>query len=230
MTPKTTGVKICGLKDKDNLRAALDAGAEYVGLVFHPASPRFIDVQTAWSLAREVPPDVKIVGLFVNPSDRELTKILSQVKIDMIQLHGDEDPLRVIAIKSGYNLPVMKTIRVAGEDDLSGVAHFEKAADWLLFDTKLPPALTLPPIHGGEGWEGGQSFGDTGQSFDWNLLAGKTFKKPWMLSGGLNAENVKDALALLQPDAVDVSSGVENISGEKDPDKIRAFIRTAAGQ
>lgn len=202
-----TSVKICGPKDIETLRTALDAGANFIGLVFHPASPRNLDVSTAWNLAREVPPDVKVVGLFVNPTDRELTKILSQVRIDMIQLHGDEDPMRVLEIRAGYKIPVMKAIRVGTADDLRDVAKFEKIADWLLFDTKTADAQ-----------------GGTGQSFDWNILKGRGFAKPWMLAGGLNAGNVTEALKIVKPDAVDVSSGVESAPGVKDPAKIRAFI------
>lgn len=205
-----TGVKICGLRDLDTARAAMNAGADFIGLVFYPPSPRHVDTSMAWTIAREVPPDVKIVGLFVNPSDREITKILSQVRIDMIQLHGDETPMRILEIKAGYNKPVMKAIRVGNEDDLRDVGKFEKIADWLLFDSKHEQA------HGG-----------TGQSFNWSLLKDKVFTKPWMLAGGLNASNVRQALAVVKPDALDVSSGVESSPGVKDPDKIRAFIEMA---
>jgi phosphoribosylanthranilate isomerase len=203
-----TAVKICGIKDVETLRAALDSGGKYIGLVFYPDSPRYIDPQEAWPLTREIPPDVKLVGLFVNPDDKWLRNVLSRVKLDMIQLHGDEDPLRIVEIKAAYKIPVMKAIRIGGADDLAQIAKFENSADWLLFDKKTD----------GE-------YGGTGKTFDWTLLAGKTFKKPWMLSGGLNSENVRKSLEILQPDVVDVSSGVERERGIKDPEKIRTFIK-----
>lgn len=202
-----TGIKICGLKEAETLQAALGAGANYIGFVFYPQSPRAINPQTAHALSREIPGDVTTVGLFVDPTDKEINATLSRIRLGMIQLHGNESPLRIIEIKAAYKLPVMKAIRIGGVDDLAQIEKFEKVADWLLFDTKV------------EGEAGG-----TGKSFDWNLLKGKTFKKPWMLGGGLNAGNVRDALNILQPDAVDVSSGVESARGVKDPEKIRAFI------
>jgi phosphoribosylanthranilate isomerase len=202
-----TKIKICGITDSENLRAALDAGAKYIGFVFYKNSPRNIEPQAAWKLSREIPDDVTTVGLFVNPTDKELNTVLSSVKLDLIQLHGDETPMRIIEIKASYNIPVMKAIRIAGQNDLENISKFEKAADWLLFDAKI------------EGEQGG-----TGKSFDWNLLRERTFFKPWMLSGGLNAGNVAQALNILHPDAVDVSSGVEKEHGIKDPAKIRIFI------
>jgi phosphoribosylanthranilate isomerase len=205
-----TAVKICGLRDIETLRAALNAGAEFIGLVFHSHSPRNVDISMAWNMAREVPDDVTVVGLFVNPTDKEITKVLSQVRIDIIQLHGDEDPMRILEIKAGYKKPVMKAMRVGSAEDLRDVRKFEKVADWLLFDAKSDVA------HGG-----------TGQSFDWSILRDVQFQKPWMLAGGLNAHNIQDALKVVKPDAVDVSSGVESAPGIKDPDKIRAFIECA---
>ncbi len=202
-----TGVKICGLKDPELLRAAVGAGADYVGLVFYPGSPRHIEPAAAQALLREIPADVSVVGLFVNPTDKELRQTLSFVKPGMIQLHGDESPLRIIEIRAAYKIPVMKAIRVAGAQDLNGIEKYEAVSDWLLFDTKV------------EGQAGG-----TGKTFDWTLLEGRTFKKPWMLSGGLNAANVGGALNVARPDAVDVSSGVESAPGVKDAAKIRAFI------
>lgn len=202
-----TKIKICGLKTPETLRAALDAGTDYVGFVFYPPSPRNIDAAQAYALSREIPADVTLVGLFVNPTDKELNAVLSRVRLGLIQLHGDEPPLRIIEIKAAYKIPVMKAIRIGGIEDLAQVEKFEKSADWLLFDTKI------------EGEAGG-----TGKSFDWTLLRGKTFQKPWMLGGGLTPENVRRALNILQPGAVDVSSGVESARGVKDPAKIRAFI------
>lgn len=204
-----TSVKICGLSDPKNLKAATSNGARFVGFVFYPPSPRYIEFDTAWNLARAVPTGVRSVGLFVNPNDEELERILTGIQLDMIQLHGDETPGRIAEIKAKYNMPVIKAIRVASAEDLNTLEGFETIADWLLFDAK-PPKADLP--------------GGTGESFDWKILSGRNFKKPWMLSGGLNSQNVSEALSILKPDAVDISSGVESERGKKDSNKIKTFL------
>ena len=206
-----TAVKICGLSTPETLQAAIEAGVRYVGFVFVEKSPRHVSFDTAWNLARAVPTGVRSVGLFVDPDDETLERILTGVQLDMVQLHGNETPGRVAEIKSKYAMPVMKAIRVADESDLENVEGFEAAADWLLFDAKI------------DGLQGG-----TGHSFDWNLLKDRTFSKPWMLGGGLNADNVGEALSILAPDAVDVSSGVESAPGIKDPQKIVSFINAVS--
>ncbi len=202
-------VKICGLTTPDTLTAAINAGARFIGFVFYEPSPRNIALDTAKELALQIPTGVRSVGLFVNPTDEQLGETLGKVQIDMIQLHGDESPERVAEIKARYNLEVMKAINVREESDLEAIPSYEAVVDWLLFDSK-PEQATLP--------------GGTGQNFDWSLLKGKSFSKPWMLSGGLTAKNVGEALAQLSPDAVDVSSGVESAPGAKDAEKIKAFI------
>lgn len=208
-----TRVKICGIKDPENLNAAIHAGARYIGFVFYEASPRFVSFDTAWNLARMVPTGIRSVGLFVDPDDEYLHRIVSGIQLDMIQLHGNETPERVAKIKQKFKMPVMKAIRVAGQNDLDDLEKYEAAADWLLFDAKIDGDLP----------------GGTGHSFDWSILAGREFSKPWMLGGGLNADNIGEALSILRPDAVDVSSGVESSRGQKDPVKIKAFIsRTTA--
>lgn len=206
-----TDVKICGLNDPDNLAAAIEAGTRFVGLVFYPPSPRDVSFDTAWNLARAVPTGVRSVGLFVNPEDEQLERILTGIQLDMVQLHGDETPGRINEVKQRFSMPVMKAIRIRDESDLKDIDGYEAAADWLLFDAR-PENAELP--------------GGTGQSFDWNILKNREFKKPWMLSGGLNESNVKEALSILKPDAVDVSSGVESAPGKKDATKIKAFINT----
>jgi len=206
-----TAVKICGLSTPETLNAAIEAGARYIGFVFYEASPRNVSFDTAWNLARTVPTGVRSVGLFVDPSDEELERIATGIQLDMIQLHGNETPERVAEIKERYAMQVMKAIRVREEKDLKTVTQYEAVADWLLFDSK-PEKATLP--------------GGTGHTFDWNLLKGKTFSKPWMLGGGLTPENVGDAIAQLSPTAVDVSSGVESTPGQKDTAKIKTFIET----
>ncbi len=205
-----THVKICGISDPETLKATVDSGARFIGFVFYEPSPRNVSFDTAWNLARAVPTGVRSVGLFVDPEDTFLERIVSGVPLDMIQLHGDESPGRVAEIKDKFKMPVIKAIRVGSKADLDGIEGYESAADWLLFDAKS---------------EKGQ--GGTGEAFDWNILAGRTFTKPWMLSGGLTGENVAEALKTLHPDAVDVSSGVESERGVKDPEKIRKFIEAA---
>ncbi|HOO81212.1 MAG TPA: phosphoribosylanthranilate isomerase [Alphaproteobacteria bacterium] len=204
-----TAVKICGLKDPENLSAATSAGARYVGFVFYPPSPRNIAADSAKELSLTLPTGVKAIGLFVNPTNEQLEHILGIVPLDMLQLHGSESPERVQQIKDKFAMPVMKATKIREPADLETVPAYEETADWLLFDSR-PEAATLP--------------GGTGHSFDWSLLAGKTFSRPWMLSGGLTPENVAEALSQLSPTAVDVSSGVESAPGVKDPAKIKAFI------
>ena len=201
-----TAVKICGLSETETLKAAIEAGADFIGFVFYPSSSRFVSIETAADLAKLVPPTVKKVGLVVDATDQELLQITQDVELDILQLHGDETPERVEEIAGLTALPIMKAIRVRSEADLENVSDYETVADWLLFDNKCE---TAP--------------GGTGESFDWGLLAGQSFSKPWMLSGGLTAENVIGALKL-SPDAVDVSSGVESEKGVKDAGKIKTFI------
>lgn len=200
-------VKICGLKTPDAMTAALESGADFVGLNFYPPSPRYVDIEVAAYIAAYVPNKTKIVGLFVDPDDVTLQNTLNNVRLDIIQLHGSETPERVKEIRETFNLPVMKIIPVTGKESLESAAAFESAADWLMFDAK-----------------GDKLPGGNGIAFDWTILKDRTFKKPWMLAGGLTADNVAEALSILSPTAVDVSSGVESAPGVKDPDKIRNFI------
>lgn len=202
----STLVKICGLKTPDAMTAALEEGADFVGLVFHHASPRHVEIEVAAYLASYVPEATKIVGLFIDPSDKTLSEILENVRLDMIQVHGSETPERMADIKTKFGKPVIKSIGIASAEDVATIKDYEAAADWLLLDSRG---------------------GGTGKSFDWKLLDGVTFAKPWMLAGGLTPGIVGGAIKRLKPDAVDVSSGVESTRGVKDPEKIRAFIRTA---
>lgn len=202
-------VKICGLSEPQTLNAAIKAGARFIGFVFYPPSPRNIAPNTAKELALSLPTGVRSVGLFVDPTDEQLEETLGIVPLDMLQLHGTETPERVKDIKEKFAMPVMKAFNIREEADFKPVRDYETVVDWLLFDSR-PETAALP--------------GGTGQSFDWSLLAGKTFSKPWMLSGGLTPENAGRALAQLSPDALDVSSGVESAPGLKDTAKIEAFI------
>lgn len=202
-------VKICGLRAPETLSAAIESGARFVGFVFYPPSPRNIAADTAKELSLQIPTGVRAVGLFVDPTDEHLSDTISIVPLDMIQLHGNESAERVKEIKERFAMPVMKAINLREASDLDNISDYEAVADWLLFDSK-PETADLP--------------GGTGERFDWSLLAGKTFSKPWMLSGGLTADNVSEALSQLSPDAVDISSGVESARGVKDAEKIKAFI------
>ncbi|PCJ03190.1 MAG: phosphoribosylanthranilate isomerase [Alphaproteobacteria bacterium] len=210
MSHKKITAKICGIKTPEALGAAVRGGARFVGFVFFPPSPRHVAIDTAKALALMLPTGVRSVGLFVDPTDAQLDAVTGRVQLDMIQLHGAETPQRVAEIKGKYALPIIKAFSVSHVEDIALARAYEDHVDWLLFDAKPPADSDVP--------------GGTGQSFDWVLLQGLEFSKPWMLSGGLNAENVEQALSVLSPDAVDVSSGVESVRGEKDIEKIRAFL------
>ncbi len=210
MSLKKITAKICGIKTPEALQAAVQNGARFIGFVFFPPSSRHVAIDTAKALALMLPTGVRSVGLFVDPADAQLDAVTGRVQLDMIQLHGAETPQRVAEIKDKYALPIMKAFPVSNAEDIAAARDYEDHVDWLLFDAKPPADSDVP--------------GGTGRSFDWALLKGLDFSKPWMLSGGLSAENVGDALSVLSPDAVDVSSGVESSRGEKDIEKISAFL------
>lgn len=205
-----TSIKICGIKTPEILSVAASAGARFAGFVFVPQSPRYIHPEQARLLSRQLPTGLRSVGLFVAPSDEDLAHILGAVSLDFIQLHGNESPARVQAIKSRFNIPIIKAFAISAADDLDQVAAYIPVIDWILFDAKAPSSSNIA--------------GGNGVAFDWAILKDKNFAKPWMLSGGLTPENVADALSILSPDAVDVSSGVESSRGVKDAQKVRDFI------
>lgn len=204
--------KICGLNAPDVVRAAVDAGADMVGLMFYPPSPRAVTPQRAAELARLVPAGVRTVGVFVDPTDAQLDATLAAVDLDLLQLHGAETPARVAAIKARTGRPVMKAVSIGGPDDLPLADDYAEICEFLLFDAKPPPDMTdaLP--------------GGNGVPFDWTLLAGRGWACGWMLSGGLRPENVAQAIRISGARAVDVSSGVEFRPGAKDPAAIKAFL------
>ena len=208
-------VKICGIRSPEVLEAAVSGGARYVGLNFYPPSPRAVGPMEAAALARMVPTGIRTVGLFVEPDDELLDSILGQVPLDMIQLHGGETPARIAEIKASISSPVMKAIRVAEAADLDPVADYEAVADMLLFDAKPPPNVTALP-------------GGNGVPFDWTILAGRQWSRPWMLSGGLTADNLAESVRTTGATAVDVASGVEDRPGHKDPALVTAFLDRAA--
>jgi phosphoribosylanthranilate isomerase len=206
-------VKICGLSMPEALEAALDAGADMVGFVFFPPSPRHLAFETASALGRRVRGRAQKVALSVDADDALLTAIVAALEPDLLQLHGKEPPARVAAIRRNFGLPVMKALAVAAKGDLGAVADYAEVADRMLFDGRPPREATRP--------------GGLGKAFDWRLLEDLDPGVPFMLSGGLDAGNVAEALRVTRAPAVDVSSGVERAPGEKDPDKIRAFVRAA---
>ena len=194
-----TRVKICGLRDAAMLDAAVQAGAAYVGLVFFEKSPRNVTLAQAAALAAMVPAGVAKVALVVDADDAQLDALLAQVPVDILQLHGAETPARVTEVKARYGLPVMKAVGVAGPDDLAALDIYAQVADQLLVDAKPPKGADLP--------------GGNGLAFDWRLLVGRHWLRPWMLAGGLSPQNVAEAIAMTGARQVDVSSGVESAPG-----------------
>ena len=206
-------VKICGLTGPQDVVAAADAGARYVGFVFFPKSPRNVSVQQAKALAAEVPFGVAKVALTVNADDALLDEITQNVAIDILQLHGSESVERVAQIKARTGLPVMKAIGISDADDLQKIVDYGRVADMLLVDAKPPKNADLP--------------GGNGLAFDWRLLAGRKWAVPWVLAGGLTPDNVQQAIQLTGARQVDVSSGMESAPGVKDPAKVAAFVSAA---
>jgi phosphoribosylanthranilate isomerase len=206
-------VKICGLRTEDTLDVALEEGADLVGFVFFPPSPRHLCYDVARALGARVAGRAGKVALTVDADDAVLAAILEALDPDMLQLHGKEPPARVAAIKARFGRPVMKAIPVETRADLAAVAAYAGVADRLLFDARAPREATRP--------------GGLGKPFDWHLLENLDPGVPFMLSGGLDPGNVAEALRVTRAPGVDVSSGVERAPGEKDPDKIRAFVRAA---
>jgi phosphoribosylanthranilate isomerase len=206
-------IKICGLKTPEALDVALESGADLVGFVFFAPSPRNLGLEVARVLGDRVQGRAGKVALTVNATNETLLDIVAALKPDMLQLHGTETPERVAVVRSRFGLPVMKALPIAERGDLSPIRLYAKVADRLIFDARAPQDATRP--------------GGLGNPFNWTLLAGLDAGVPFMLSGGLDASNVAEALRITGAPGVDVSSGVERAPGEKDLDKIRAFIRAA---
>jgi phosphoribosylanthranilate isomerase len=220
-----TAVKICGLKTAVMLDVAIAAGADYVGLVFYPRSPRHVELLAAARLADGARGRSQIVALVVDADDAALDSIVQDVRPDWLQLHGSESPERVAAIKARSKLKIIKAVKVATSADALTALDFTGAADLILFDAKPPPALAgaLPGVLAGA------LPGGNGLAFDWRLLDAVRDRVPYMLSGGLHPDNVAAAIQATGAVSVDVSSGVESSPGEKDANLIRAFIRSAKG-
>ncbi len=210
--------KICGINSPAALAAAAAGGADFVGFVFYPPSPRAVTPAQAAGLAAEAPAGLGRVGLFVDADDRTIEDTLAAAPLDLLQLHGDESPERLAEIRRLAGRPLIKALKIAGPADLDVLPSYAAVADWLLFDAKAPkstkPQQSLP--------------GGNALSFDWRLLADCQVGRPWFLSGGLDAGNLAQAVALSGARAVDVSSGVESRRGLKSPARIEAFLACAA--
>jgi phosphoribosylanthranilate isomerase len=204
-------VKICGINTAEAADAALAAGADFAGLVFFPASPRYVRPDQAASLAARLRGRTRIVALLADAKDDAIAGAIAAAAPDFLQLHGKETPERVGEIRARFGKPVIKVISVADASDLAGAASYE--ADMLMFDAKAPAAADRPGGHGA--------------AFDWQLLRGRSFSRPWLLAGGLNAENVARAIRACDAPGVDVSSGVETAPGVKSPEMIRDFVAKA---
>jgi phosphoribosylanthranilate isomerase len=208
-------VKICGLRTAEALDAALESGADLVGFVFFPPSPRNLGLEAARVLGEQAEGRAGKVALTVDASDEMLGDIVAALRPDMLQLHGKDAPERVVQVRTRFGLPVMKALPIAERSDLSPIREYALVADRLLFDARAPKEASRP--------------GGLGTPFDWTLLAGIDPGVPFLLSGGLDAGNVAEALALTRASGVDVSSGVERAPGVKDPARIREFVHAARG-
>jgi phosphoribosylanthranilate isomerase len=206
-------VKICGISDEAGLRATRDAGADFCGFVFFPASPRAVTPVRAAALSAAVPGGPRRVGLFVDPSDALLAEVLAALPLDVIQLHGEESPARCAEIRQKYGRPVMKALGIAQAPDLDALEDYAPAVDYFLLDAKAPPGASRP--------------GGNAAPFDWTLTADRAIPRPWLLAGGLTPENVAQAIAASGAPGVDVSSGVEASRGVKDSARIAAFVAAA---
>jgi phosphoribosylanthranilate isomerase len=206
-------IKICGLSTAEALEVALDEGADMVGFVFFPPSPRHLSFEAARLLGQRVQGRAQKVALTVDADDAWFGAIVESMRPDLLQMHGKESAARVSALKRRFGLPMMKAVPIERKDDLALAANYIAAADRILFDARAPRDATRP--------------GGLGKPFDWGLLENLALGVPFMLSGGLDSGNVAEALRITKAPGVDVSSGVERAPGEKDPDRIRGFIRAA---
>ena len=208
-------VKLCGLNTPEAMDAAVSAGADMIGLNFYPPSPRAVTTEEGARLAQRAGARVRKAGLLVNPDDELLIRVTQSVPLDLLQLHGALPPERVAEIRARFGLPVMLALPIAREEDFEAVAPFEPVADRFLFDAK-PPKTMKDALPGGNAI-----------SFDWQLLAGRSFRRPWMLAGGLTTDNVAQAVEISGAKAVDTASGVEEAPGKKSVEKIKAFVAAA---
>lgn len=214
-----TIAKICGLTDGDAVDAAIEAGADMLGFVFFEKSPRNVSPEEVAELLDPVPPEVReeleIVGLFVDPTDADIDAVFRHVRLDIVQLHGSESPERVEEVRQEFAVEVIKAIGVSSPEDLKAAEPFVGVADYLLFDAKPPAGADRP--------------GGNAQAFPWEIMKAWKADGPWLLAGGLTADNVAQAIKAAGAPGVDVSSGVEAAPGQKDPVKIEAFLKAVKG-
>ena len=208
-------VKICGITTAEAADAAVRARADFAGLVFHAPSPRNLGIEQASSIARLVRGRIRVVALLVDPSDEQAAAVAQTVAPDYFQLHGRETPVRVSELVTRFRIPVIKGFGVAEAADLANVPSYDDVAEMVLFDAKAPARTTTPGGHG--------------VAFDWQLLRGRNFQRPWLLAGGLHAQNVARAIATAEAPGVDVSSGVESAPAIKSAELIREFVAAARG-
>ena len=208
-------VKICGINSAESADAAVRAGADFAGLVFHPASPRHLALDAGRALAERMRGRVRLVALVADAGDELIADVLKAVKPDLLQLHGKESPARAAALHARFGVPLIKAIAVAEGADLASEPCYEQSCEMFLFDAKAPDGARL---------------GGRGVPFDWQLLRGRKFSRPWLLAGGLTPENVARAVATADAPGVDVSSGVETAPGVKSADLIAAFVSAARNE
>ena len=209
-------IKICGITSEKDVEAAQQLGANFIGFVLVQKSKRFVDLKKLGSLTMMVRKPSSSVALLADPSDDFLERLLMTCKVDYIQLHGEESPKRVDQIARITNIPLIKAIGVEKETDLLNIRSYEKSVDYILLDSKVKENEHLK--------------GGRGISFNWNIIRGFNFNKPWFLAGGLNANNVMDAIEITGAKMLDVSTGVENEPGKKSFEKMKKFIGRINGE
>ena len=207
----TVRAKICGLSTPETVRAAAEGGASHIGFNFFPKSPRYVELEAAVVLAQPARArGVTIVAVTVDPDDAMLDRLMASLKPDLVQLHGKETPARARQVAERTGVGVVKALSVSDASDVAAAGDFEPVVEHLMFDAKPPKGSELP--------------GGTGARFDWTIMAGRRFQRPWLLAGGLDPWNVTEAIKLSGAPLVDVSSGVERGPGLKDPALISAFL------
>jgi len=211
--PMSILIKICGINSVESADAAVRAGVDFAGLVFFPASPRNLTREQGASLAERMRGRARLVALMADSTDEEIGAVVKAVRPDFLQFHGTESPERVGAARAQFGIPVIKALAIADASDLARAASYADAADMFLFDAKAPVNAPRPGGHGA--------------AFDWQLLRGRSFPRPWLLAGGLNADNVARAIASSDAPGVDVSSGVEAAPGVKSAQMISDFVAAA---
>ena len=208
---KEISIKICGLTQEKDVLEASSLGIDFLGFVIVEESSRYVTINRLKKLLKEIPSTIRTVALLVNPENDIVEKIVNEVKIDFLQLHGEESPERVLEISKNCKIPIIKAIGIKRKDDIKKIRSYENIVDYVLLDAKPESQKSLP--------------GGNGIAFDWKILKGFNVKKPWFLAGGLNSDNVSSAISITGANMVDVSSGVEVEPGIKSIEKISSFVR-----